>query len=391
MRLTYLSAFFSSPARGALYFCLVFTFVHLASVLIAALRCRRSSPSSGLNPISVGTKGPGVTLIRPVCGIDNFVSETLASSFQLNYDRYELIFCIASADDPAVGLVKRLMAKHSTVAARLLIGDDRISANPKLNNCVKGWKAARYEWVIMADCNVLLPPDFLQRMLASWRSDTGLVCSTPIGARPKGFWAELECAFLNTYQAKWQYVSEAVGLGFAQGKTMLWRRQLLEQAGGIRALAEEIAEDAAATKVVRAAGLRVRLVDHSFEQPLGLRKLKDVWARQVRWARLRRATFPLYHLPELFCGSCFPTIAAAYAAFASGLNVIPIIVILWFVWFSAEALLAYVAGWYRSRRMFFADLVRDLLLPMLWIDSWLADDFVWRGNDMTVSSGAASK
>jgi ceramide glucosyltransferase len=390
MRLTYLSAFFSSPARGALYFCLTFTVVHLASVLIAALRCR-SRRSSGLRPTNVGGEAPGVTLIRPVCGIDNFVTETLASSFQLNYARYELIFCIASADDPAVGLVTRLTAQHSTVVARLLIGDDRISANPKLNNCVKGWKAARYEWIIMADCNVLLPPDFLQRMLASWRSDTGLVCSTPIGARPKGFWAELECAFLNTYQAKWQYVSEAIGLGFAQGKTMLWRKQLLEQAGGIRALAEEIAEDAAATKVVRAAGLRVRLVDHSFEQPLGQRKLKEVWARQVRWARLRRATFPLYHLPELFCGSCFPTIAAVYAAFAAGLNVIPIVVILWFVWFSAEMLLAYVAGWYRSRRMFFADLIRDLMLPILWIDSWLADDFVWRGNNMSVSSEIASK
>jgi ceramide glucosyltransferase len=390
MRLTYLSAFFSSPARGAMYFCLTFTVVHLASILIAALRCR-SSRSPKLSPTSAGSQAPGVTLIRPVCGIDNFVTETLASSFHLNYDRYELIFCIASADDPAVGLVTRLIAEHGTVAARLLIADDRISANPKLNNCVKGWKAARYEWIIMADCNVLLPPDFLQRMLGSWRSDTGLVCSTPIGARPKGFWAELECAFLNTYQAKWQYVSEAIGLGFAQGKTMLWRRQLLEDAGGIRALAEEIAEDAAATKVVRAAGLHVHLVDHSFEQPLGLRRLKEVWARQVRWARLRRATFPLYHLPELLCGSCFPTIAAAYAAFAAGLSVIPIVVLLWSVWFSAEALLAYVAGWHRSRFIFFADLVRDLLLPILWIESWLADDFVWRGNDMTVSSEAATK
>ena len=60
-------------------------------------------------------------------------------------------------------------------------------------------------------------------------------------------------------------------------------------AGGVRALAAELAEDAASTKIVRAAGLRVRLVDNPFQQPLGRRTLKEVWRRQTRWARLRRA------------------------------------------------------------------------------------------------------
>ena len=46
----------------------------------------------------------------------------------------------------------------------------------------------------------------------------------PIGARPHNFWAGLECAFLNTLQARYQYVSESLGFGFAQGKTMLFRR-----------------------------------------------------------------------------------------------------------------------------------------------------------------------
>ena len=36
---------------------------------------------------------------------------------------------------------------------------------------------------------------YLQRLMAAWRPDTGLVCSPPIGGAPLGFWAELECAF----------------------------------------------------------------------------------------------------------------------------------------------------------------------------------------------------
>src|SRR5690606_2346386 len=136
----------------------------------------------------------------------------------------------------------------------------------------------------------------------------------PVGSRPAGFWAEVECAFLNTYQARWQLAADTVGFGFAQGKSMLWRREVLDGAGGIRALGIEVAEDAAATKVVRGEGLAVRLVGAPFEQPLGVRSYRQILDRQVRWARLRRATFPLCYTPELLTGSLAPMAAAIIAA-----------------------------------------------------------------------------
>ena len=111
--------------------------------------------------------------------------------------------------------------------------------------------------------------DYIQRLFAAWRSDTGLVCAPPTGCLPAGFWAELECAFLNCYQARWQYLADGLGIGFAQGKTLFWRRSDLEQAGGIRSLGTEIAEDAASTKIVREAGLRVRLVSPPRASRLG--------------------------------------------------------------------------------------------------------------------------
>ena len=90
---------------------------------------------------------------------------------------------------------------------------------------------------------------------------------------------------------------------------MLWRRDMLDEAGGIRALASELAEDAAATKVVRRAGLRVRLVDAPFEQPLGYRSAAEMWRRQVRWARLRRTSFKTYFMPEILAGGAWPLLA----------------------------------------------------------------------------------
>ncbi|MFY9837090.1 MAG: glycosyltransferase, partial [Xanthobacteraceae bacterium] len=251
----------TAPILAAATFLIVISAVQITSIAIAAKRLRRSAPHK-----PVFDRYLPVSLVRPLCGIDNFAAETLRSTFELDYPRYEILFCVASATDPVLPLVKNLMAAHPNAAVRLLIGDDRISANPKLNNVVKGWRAAAHPWVVIADSNVLMPHDYIQQLFASWRDDTGLVASPPIGSHPQGFWAEIECAFLNTYQARWQYIVDSFGRGFAQGKTMLWRRADLDLAGGIEALGKEVAEDAAATKIVRDAGLKVRLIDRPLAQ-----------------------------------------------------------------------------------------------------------------------------
>jgi ceramide glucosyltransferase len=350
--------------------------LHLTSIVIAACRCCPARPM-----LSARGGAPPVSIVRPVCGIDNYGEATLRSTFALDYPSYEVLFCVASARDPVLPLVERLVAANPG-RARLLIGDDRISANPKLNNIVKGWRAARHDWIIIADSNVLMPANYVQRLIGAWRRDTGLVCAPPIGCRPDGFWAELECAFLNTYQARWQYFADTIGSGFAQGKTMLWRREVLQAAGGIEALAGELAEDAAATKIVEAQGLRVRLVDAPFGQPLGYRRAAEVWHRQLRWARLRRASFPRYFVPEIFSGGLPPIACCALAAMLTDMPVAATVAAFAGLWYAAECALARVAGWQLSRLSLLALLARDLLLPVLWIKSWLGSGFVWRGNAM---------
>jgi ceramide glucosyltransferase len=237
----------------------------------------------------------------------------------------------------------------------------------------------------MADSNVLMPSDYLHQLLGTWRADTGLVSSPAIGTSPDGMAAEIECAFLNTYQARWQCFVDEIGIGFAQGKTMLYRKELLEAAGGIRALAAELAEDAATTKIVRRQGLRVRVVDRPFPQPLGHRTLAEMWRRQIRWARLRRDTFLLYFVPELFAGGVLPLAACGILA---GMNDWPLtetLLVFASMWYGIEALLAAVSGWHLTWRSPVAWLLRDLLIPWLWVASWLRNDFVWRETAMRVA------
>jgi ceramide glucosyltransferase len=371
--------------RSAELFCFVSLIVHLASILIAAHRCRVDRGDQ-FPPFD----SPPVSLVRPVCGIDNYCEETLRTTFELDYPHYEIVFCAAHAYDPVIPLLERLIAAYPQVDARLLIGEDRISANPKLNNVVKGWCAASFNWIVIADSNVLMPRDYVQRLLATWRPGTGLVCSPPVGCRPRNLWAELECAFLNTHEARWQYVADSIGLGFAQGKSMLWRREVLERGGGIEALANELAEDAAATKVVRQMGLRVRLVDGPFAQPLGVRKAIDVWYRQVRWARLRRASFKAFFAPEILPGGLFPLIACAFAATSNGFSPVAPLTAFAAVWYGAELLLARAADWHVSLRTPFVCMLRDLLLPVLWLQAWVGSTLVWRGNRMHLAQAKAT-
>ncbi len=357
--------------------------IHSFSSAIAAFRCRRDDTRR-----PEPRPAPPVSLVQPLCGVEAFSKETLASVFALDYPDYEILFCVADPADPIAPIARRAMAANPHIPSKLLIGDDRVSGNPKLNNVVKGWKAASRPWAIIADSNVLMPRDYIQRLMARWSADTGIVCAPPIGARPGSFAAEIECAFLNTYQARWQYAAETLGYGFAQGKTMLWRRDVLEAGGGIEALGAEIAEDAAATKLIHRAGLRAHLVNQPFQQPLGARRWRDVWARQVRWARLRRATFALYFAPEVLTSSLFTLGAAAFAAPELGLDAAGAVALAALAWYGVEAALTRAAGWPLSWSSAPAWIARDFLLPWLWIQGWNRDQFVWRGNVMSVDDDA---
>ena len=200
------------------------------------------------------------------------------------------------------------------------------------------------------------------------------------------FAAEIECAFLNTYQARWQYAGESCGYGFAQGKTMLWRRDILEAGGSIEALAAEIAEDAAATKLIRAQGFNAHLVDRPFQQPLGKRRLRDVWSRQLRWARLRRVTFPFFFAPEILTTSLLTFIAAAVAAPVFGMDPIVGAALAAVFCYGAEAILAFAAGWPLSWRSPAAWLTRDVLLPFLWARGWSGRNVIWRAPWMSTKA-----
>lgn len=349
-------------------FALLALALHLTSVGLILPRFGRVLPKVACPPL---------TVLRPVCGAEPGLEATLASAFTAAAN-IEVIFCVADPEDPAIAVVQRVMARFPTVPSGLLIGEDLISGNPKLNNLAKGWAAARHDWVVMIDSNVDLPADYIQTLFAHWTKGTGLVTSPPAGMAPDGLWAAVEAGFLNSYQDRWQLFSDQIGNGFAQGKVLMWRKAFLDRAGGLAALGGDLAEDVASTKVVRAAGLKVRVIARPFPQPLGQRTASEVWARQVRWARVRRAGFPTIYAAEIFSAAALPFASVIALTLAGQIGAMAALAYI-MLWYGAEVLLARRAGW---PAQIGAWLLRDALIPAIWLTAFASRGFVWRGNVM---------
>lgn len=367
---------YNSPGMDILALaCLAFAAFALAFQLgTCALALPRCRPRAGMTEAPAR---PPITIVRPLRGLEPYSRETLGSTFEIAYPDYEVLFCVAEEDDPIVPLARALIAMHPERPARLLTGRDHLGENPKLNNMAKGFREARFDHIVFVDSNVFTPPDYLDQLMHTLEKGAGMVSAPPVGLAAQGFWAEIECAFLNTYQARMQYAVDALGFGFAQGKTLFFRREDLEN-GGLARLASEPAEDAAATRMMRARGRRIRLAG-PFPQLIGPRSAGQMWNRQVRWARLRRATFPLHYATELLAGPLPPVLALLFGANLTGLDAFGMALGYLLLWYGAEWILSRAARWpWRISAM----LLRDFMLPALFIAGCAGNSFEWHGHRM---------
>jgi ceramide glucosyltransferase len=103
---------------------------------------------------------------------------------------------------------------------------------------------------------------------------------------------------------------------------------------------------------------------------------------------LRRASFKAFFLPEILTGACLPVIACAAAASQSGFSPGAAAALFATAWYGAELLMARASGWHISMRTPLVWMLRDLLLPPLWMQAWLGSTFVWRGNHMRLAPAA---
>ncbi|CAG8587106.1 7872_t:CDS:2 [Acaulospora morrowiae] len=270
----------------------------------------RSSKRSNSSQLSA-SQVPGVSIIRPLKGVDVNLLENLASSFRQDYPKFEIIFSVASENDPAVKVVKKLMKKFPNADVNLIIGQREVGVNPKINNLIRAYESVKYDIIWILDSNVYVDPGCLGRSVDKLiQPGVGLVHHLPFAIRPETFGSELEMMFMDTVHAKMYLAINAIGPdSCVVGKSNLYRKSDLESVGGLAQFGKYMAEDNLIARALWRKGFKHEMTSDLAYQPLGSMATADYFLRRSRWTRIRKYTVTAATVVEPFtesilCGLC---------------------------------------------------------------------------------------
>ena len=99
-------------------------------------------------------KLPGVSIIKPLMGIDENLRGNLETFFVMDYPVYEILFCVQDSNDPVIGLVRELMDKYPSVDVKLFSGGKSVGINPKINNMMQGYTQIKYDFFLISDAGL---------------------------------------------------------------------------------------------------------------------------------------------------------------------------------------------------------------------------------------------
>ena len=189
---------------------------------------------------------PALSLLKPLKGCDAETEACLRSWLAQEYaGPVQVLFLVAADDDPAVALVRQLIAEHPQRTAELVVCPERLGPNSKVSKLAQAAPHARHGVLVVSDADVHVPPGFLGELVAPLR-DERVVLVSPFYemATPTTVAMHWEAVAVNA--DFWSSVLQARRLGgmrFALGAVMAVRREALEQAGGFGALVKHLADD----------------------------------------------------------------------------------------------------------------------------------------------------
>ncbi|KAI1280568.1 Ceramide glucosyltransferase [Halotydeus destructor] len=263
--------------------------MHIMAIANAKMKLHKKVQAS----MSISeTPFPGVSVIKPLVGVDPHLFSNLESFFQMNYPKYELLFCIHDDKDASIMVVKRLMEKYPTVEARVFIGGCKVGINPKINNMHPGYEAARYELVLISDSGIKMRDDTLLDMVSTMREDVALVHQMPYTCDRTGFPAILEKVYFGTAHARIYLSADLVGVNCPTGMSALMRKKVLDEVGGISAFSQYLAEDFFFAKSFTDRGWKIRISSQPAWQNSATPDIESFQNRVSRWAKLRFAMVP---------------------------------------------------------------------------------------------------
>src|SRR5205807_7843699 len=109
---------------------------------------------------------PPVSILKPVRGVDFESYENFASFCRQEYPDYEILFAVNDDADPAVPVIRRIIAEFPERKIRLLVGAEQHGANRKVNKLAPLAREAQNEVLVLTDGDVRVGPQFLLEVVA---------------------------------------------------------------------------------------------------------------------------------------------------------------------------------------------------------------------------------
>lgn len=337
------------------------------------------------DPGSSSEFAPPVSVLKPAKGLDDDAYENFASFCRQQYPLFEVLFGFAEPDDPAVPLVVRLQQDFPDLAIRTVVVPPN-AANPKTSILAELSKQARHGVLVVADSDIRVAPNYLQRVVAPLRdSQIGLVTCPYRTVGPRNWAAAIESLYFNT-----SFLPSAIaahilfGASVSFGATQALRKVDLHRIGGYQAIGDYLSDDYHLARRIERLGYRMHLSNHIVSNVIGETNVREQWSREVRLARGIRRLCPLRYFGLLLT---FPLPLAILLFVVSGLSAAAGAAV-------GVSLLARwsFAGWMLGRLKCRTDAwlswlpVRDGLSAIVWAWSAFGKRVRWRGQTFSLDA-----
>lgn len=366
------------------FFSLIAAASYTVLAVVAAMtgHLRRRPNSSSLQP--------PVTILKPLCGAEPGLHENLRSFCIQNYPHFEVIFGVRDAADPACSVVERLSGEFAATPIRLVVDPKLHGSNRKVSNLINMLPHAKHEFLVMADSDASVGPDYLSTVTAPLHDGAVGLVTCLYRAMPTGsIWSRLGAMYVNEWYMPLVRLSWLFGYrGYVSGQTLCMRHSTLRAIGGLDALADQLAEDHRLGQLVRGSNLKIELspyvIDGEHHEP----DLRSVARHELRWMRTIRALRPRSFL-GIFLTFSFPLGLLGIALMADTATISPAAWSLFGVGVAARVALHFVHR-IRGARFILSDLWLlppcDILILWVWFRSLFTSRIAWRNDEFDVDA-----
>lgn len=333
---------------------------------------------------------PAVSILKPVKGMDEESYQNFASFCSQEYrGEIQLLFVVASPDDPVVTVIRQVMADFPGHDISLVINPAIHGPNYKVSNLINAFPKARHDIIIVCDSDIRVSPGYLASVTSHFSDPrVGLVTSLYRTSRVHGIATAVEATGFTTEMIPNVMVARQLeGLSFALGASMAVRREALASMGSFEALADYLADDYQLGNKIHRQGWHIALDNCFVESMVSAENLAVTFSRQLRWARTMRVSRPGGYLASGITLP-FPAVLLAMLIAHTPATALSSILLLYGVRLGVCTLFSrcFVRDGLLPRWLWLIPL-RDMLAFFSWALSFLGNQVEWRGSRFLLGPG----